>query len=292
MKEQKATTRSQQHEIEIDATPEAVWRAITDADELAKWFVEQARVTPGEGGEIWVSWGEGQDGKSRIEVWEPGKRLRLALQNNADNCGPASENITTPLQSPMIDEYTIETRNGRTVLRLVNSGIPDSADWETYYDGTNRGWDMFFIGLRHYLENHPGKARNNIMFMQPIQGTIEDAWNRITGPEGLDSQNAIASIKEGERFHVKTSMGEELSGKVIMNVPPKTLVATVEALDNALLSMTFEEMQGMSLIYLTLATFGLNAEAASALRERWTNWLSGIFPLPQMPQANLKEATR
>lgn len=286
MKEQKAKTRSQQHEIEIDASPEAVWRAITDADELARWFAEEARVTPGEGGKIWISWGGGQDGTSLIEVWEPGKKLRMALQNDPDKCGPVTEHITTPLQSPMIDEYTIETRNGRTVLRLVSSGIPDSSDWEAYYDGTNRGWDMFFIGLRHYLEKHQGKARNNIIFMQPIQETIEDAWNRITGPEGLDSQSAIATAKEGERFHVKTSMGDELAGEVIMNIPPKTLVATIETFDNALLSMTFEEMQGMSFMYLTLATFGNDTEAASVLRERWTAWLNRLFPMPQMPPTN------
>lgn len=286
MKEQKINLRSQQHEIEIDASPEAVWRAITDPDELARWFVEQARVTPGEGGEIWVSWGEGQDGTSRIEVWEPGKKLRLALRADPDKCGPATENLTTSFESPMIDEYTIETRNGRTVLRLVNSGIPDSSDWDTYYDGTNRGWDMFFVGLKHYLEKHPGKSRSNIMFMQPIQDTIEEAWNRITGPEGLDSQSRLATAKEGEKFHATTSMGDEIAGEVIMNVPPKTLVATVESLDNALLSVTFEQMQGMSLIYLTLATFGLDAQAASSLKERWMGWLSGLFPMPPMPESN------
>jgi len=280
MKEQKSKSRSQQHEIEIDASPEAVWRAITDADELARWFVEEAKVTPGEGGSIWISWGEGQAGASLIETWEPGKKLRLALQSQAD-CGPATEQTATQPQSPMIDEYTIETREGRTVLRLVNSGIPDTSDWDTYYDGTNRGWDMFFIGLKHYLEKHPGKARNNLLFMQPIQGSIEEAWTCITGPEGLDSQSAIAALKPGNRFQAATSMGDQIEGEIIMNTPPKTLVATVETLNDALLSLTFEEMQGMSFIYMTLATFGLEPDAFSSVKERWTAFLNNLFPLPQ-----------
>lgn len=33
-----------------------VWRALTEAEELTRWFPLQARVTPGEGGEIWMSW--------------------------------------------------------------------------------------------------------------------------------------------------------------------------------------------------------------------------------------------
>ena len=35
-------TRQQTHEIVIDAPIEAVWKAITDAEELTRWFVEEA----------------------------------------------------------------------------------------------------------------------------------------------------------------------------------------------------------------------------------------------------------
>ena len=45
-------TRTQQHEIVIDAPLEAVWKAITDAEELTRWFVEEAKVVPGVGGTI------------------------------------------------------------------------------------------------------------------------------------------------------------------------------------------------------------------------------------------------
>ena len=77
MKEQPSKTRSQEHEIEIDAPIDAVWKALTDAEQLTNWLSEEARVVPGEGGTVWVSWGEGQAGETRIEGWEPGRRLRL-----------------------------------------------------------------------------------------------------------------------------------------------------------------------------------------------------------------------
>jgi hypothetical protein len=35
-------------------------RTSTDGEELKRWFPLDARVTPGEGGKIWVSWGEGR----------------------------------------------------------------------------------------------------------------------------------------------------------------------------------------------------------------------------------------
>jgi uncharacterized protein YndB with AHSA1/START domain len=46
-------------EIEIAVPIEEVWKALTDANELARWFPLEARVTPGLGGKIFVSWGPG-----------------------------------------------------------------------------------------------------------------------------------------------------------------------------------------------------------------------------------------
>ena len=57
-----AKTRSFSMSIDINATPEDVWRALTDAGELMRWFPLQARVTPGKGGSVfwgWISTGRG-----------------------------------------------------------------------------------------------------------------------------------------------------------------------------------------------------------------------------------------
>ena len=62
-------TRTQQHEIVIDAPIEAVWKAISDAEELTRWFVEEANVEPGVGGTIEISWGGDEKGE------EPNRRM-------------------------------------------------------------------------------------------------------------------------------------------------------------------------------------------------------------------------
>ena len=49
-------TRSATGRIELHASPEAVWKALTDAAELVRWFPLEARVEPGEGGSIFMSW--------------------------------------------------------------------------------------------------------------------------------------------------------------------------------------------------------------------------------------------
>src|SRR5438876_322065 len=118
MSERQTGTRKQEHEIVIDASADAVWKAITDAEELTRWFVDAARVEPGVGGKFWISWDGAEGGPSTIEAWEPNRLLRVALASL--DIGPAKPEG----MKPIVDEYTIERRDGKTVLRLVSSGIP------------------------------------------------------------------------------------------------------------------------------------------------------------------------
>jgi uncharacterized protein YndB with AHSA1/START domain len=279
MTDEQPKTRSIMREIEIDAPIETVWKAITEAEEITRWFSEQARVTPGVGGSYWVSWGEGQAGDSRIEVWEPGRRLRVRnLPWDAKEGLSSQYNEEAAAVTPIIQEYTLESRGGRTVLRVVDSGMPDSPEWDGMYDGKSRGWEMFFHGLRHYLEKHSGKPRGNIVDMRPIQCGLTEAWEKLTGVEGLAAGGSLAGASEGSRYSVTASTGDLLEGEVLINMPPKTLSITIENLNDALLSGTFEEMGGTTYLYFTLATFGLEPRADSELRERWTGLLQRLFP--------------
>jgi uncharacterized protein YndB with AHSA1/START domain len=44
------TTRSHQFSVPIRTTPEELWRALTDAEEISRWFAPQAKVVPGKAG--------------------------------------------------------------------------------------------------------------------------------------------------------------------------------------------------------------------------------------------------
>ena len=279
MKEQPSTTRSHEHEIEIDAPIEAVWKAIADAEEITNWFAEAARVTPGVGGTYWVSWGEGQEGESRIDAWDPPRRLRTSHVPNQGGFDPEKGcSMPSEAETSIIVEYTLEARGSKTLVRLVHSGIPVTPDWDGFYDGTDRGWGMFFQGLRHYLENRPGLTRKTIMIMQPIKIGLEEAWNKLTGVEGLAATETLQGVARGGKYSVTTAKGDELHGEVILNIPPKTLAMTIESLDNALLSASFEEMGGATFFYMTLATYGWTAGQNEELCARWTQWLQKLLP--------------
>ena|GEM_PF-3721747 len=92
-------TRGRAQRIEIRAPIEDVWKAITEADEIIRWYAPEAEVSLSEGGRYWVSWGEGTAGTSRIESFERNRHLRLVHEGE----GPAQ------LDEPMVEEYFLES---------------------------------------------------------------------------------------------------------------------------------------------------------------------------------------
>lgn len=271
MSERRTGTRAQEHEIVIDAPIESVWKAITDAEELTRWFVEEATVEPGVGGTIAVSWGGAEKGKSRIEVWEPNHKLRLAKV--------PSDKGTAPLdaQTPMIQEYTIERRDGKTVLRLVHSGIPDTPEWDGFYDGTNAGWPSFFRVLRHYLEHHRGKARASIKIVGKLPGSLEDGWARLTGPDGFGFE-PIA----GRTFSTRAGFGDALHfdalhGDVVYAKGPSMLELTIAELDEAFFAHAMACAGGNQFVYTVLSVYGKSETEVEAIRGHWDNWLTELL---------------
>lgn len=255
-------TRQQTHEIVIDAPIEAVWKAITDAEELTRWFVEAAHVEPGVGGTIQLSWDGPPKGSTRIDVWEPNQTLRVML-------GPVSPKQDASIK--IVDEYTIERRDGKTVLRLVSSGIPDSPDWDGFYNGTDSGWPSFFRTLRHYLERHRGKPRTTITIVGKLPGSLEEAWSRLTGSSGFGF-DPIA----GHAFSTHTVPGDPLTGRVVFAKAPNMLELSIHERD-AFLAHAMASAGGSPFAYSVLSVYGKSPSEVDAIRATWEPWLKTVL---------------
>ena len=259
-------TRQQTHEIVIDAPIEAVWKAIADAEELTRWFVEEAWVEPGVGGSIAISWGGDKSEPSRIEVWEPNQKLRLALAPL--KMGKMQHEGT------MVNEYTLERRDGKTVLRLVSSGIPDSPEWDGFYNGTDSGWRSFLRTLRHYLEHHRGKPRTTITVVGKLPGSLEDGWARLTGPAGLGFTPVA-----GESFSTQAGPAGAMHGNVVFVKEPGILELTVGELDDSYLAHSMAGAGGSQYVYTILSVYGKSRSEVDAIRAKWQPWLEGVLGL-------------
>jgi uncharacterized protein YndB with AHSA1/START domain len=254
--------------LEIGAPPEAVWKAITDPRELERWFPLQARVTPGEGGEVFLSWGPPWEGGSRIDAWEPGRRLRTR--------GFLEHGDTS------VVEYTLEARGGKTVLRLVHSGFAEGGDWEDeLFGGTERGWRYELRSLRHYLERHVGRDRIVAWPRAHVGAAAPEVWRRLLGRDGLVREGRIEGLVEGDRYRVTAATGDSFEGRVVVNHPPYEFAGTVLGLNDALISLRTCEAGGPEakdghVACLFASTWGLPRPDVEALGERWRRLLDEL----------------
>src|SRR5436190_11932616 len=54
-------------EVELEAPPDEVWKALTDADELAEWFANDVELDAEPGGEGVFRWDDGEERHAHVE---------------------------------------------------------------------------------------------------------------------------------------------------------------------------------------------------------------------------------
>lgn len=223
----KQNTRDIQLSVELDASPEDVFRAVTDGTELAKWLAPGARVTAPDGekkGSIWISWGEGMSVEHEIEIFDAPKRLRH----------PSGQNRET--MAPLYADWSIEAREGgKATLRLVHSGFSAGADWDSEFEAHARGWRLMLQNLRQYFARHAHEPAVHLPFMSSVESPHRSIWNTLLGKLGL-----AAPPKVGDAFRFTTPKGDVLTGVVDLVTEARVLALVVHEYDDALVRFTLE----------------------------------------------------
>lgn len=212
-----AAARRFEMSIEIDAPTDAVWSALTEAEELTRWFPLEARVIPGEGGSMYWGWGEGWSGESKITVWEPDRRLKLVeTRQGFDADGK-------PLDQPgenrdLVVEVTLEAHGNSTRLRLVHSGFGHGADWDDELEGVSTGWQCELRNLKQYVEKHRGRDRVLAWAKGASDLSAPDVWRRLFGPGGL-AFDSSDTPREGAPYVLTCFGGTRFEGTAAVSIP-------------------------------------------------------------------------
>src|SRR5262249_43362101 len=164
-----ATGRQHETRIEIDTPIEEVWKAITEASAMARWFAPKMTVEPGVGGFVLADFGPGLEWKTTIEVWEPNRHLRLVETREQVISASAVSEALEPCR--LVQDYYLEAAGGKTVLRLVHSGFGSGEAWDVEYDGTRGGWPICFLRMKLGLEQHRNESVNRMTLTWPCHGT-------------------------------------------------------------------------------------------------------------------------
>jgi uncharacterized protein YndB with AHSA1/START domain len=171
--------RLQKH-VELDASPEQVWEAIATGQGIAAWFVPHT-VQPQEGGTVEQDYGGGFTTRGRVTAWEPRHRFAYGAFDQPEDGRPQ-----------YAYEFLVEGRDGGgTVLRFVQSGFLDGADWDDEYDSFDAGWTLFLANLRSYLRHFAGLPVGNAVAMSYTTGSARDIWPVLHRALGLAGHPAV-----------------------------------------------------------------------------------------------------
>ncbi len=132
-------------QINIDASPREVWRALTSVDGWTSWYADDARVDARKGGRITLSM-IGDDGEPVDEVgiyltFRPTRKLEIAW----DSTSPAPTKGTTL-------SFQVARDGAETRLALVHSGGGVLED-EQAREALVKEWRQAFRALRDHLES-------------------------------------------------------------------------------------------------------------------------------------------
>lgn len=278
--QKKGRTRQIEKTIEINVPVEAVWKALTDAQELMRWFPTDAKVEPGKGGAIWISWGPPYQGRCTIEIWEPNRHLKMRDEWAEHAHDDQKQEVEPGVPAQVAMDYYLEGAGGKTVLRLVHSGFGLGSDWDDEFDATKRGWDFELLGLKHYLEQHRGSSRQVVWARTKVQLDRQQVWDRIMSPFGILKEGSLNGSTEGSKFEIVTVGGEKLRGTVLAYNPPEDFAAIISNLNDAFFRFRIEKWSKPKHVEpnLWLSLYDLPQSDTILLQSSWTKLLTKLFP--------------
>jgi len=139
--------------IEIQAPPERVWRALTKAEELSKWFQVKIEGEIAAGNEVWMtSLHKGYEGiRFRVRFVELTPPTRFAWQWHP---GAVDPNVDYSDEPRTTVTFTLEPCGSGTRLTLTETGFNEisMARRAKVFADNNRGWAEVLVWLSNYAE--------------------------------------------------------------------------------------------------------------------------------------------
>jgi hypothetical protein len=153
-------------EVTIDAPRDAVWRALTEVDQIKHWFGWEYDGLSDEIESIFV----------KHATLKPPGRIEFGdgTTFSLDEVGPT-----------------------QTVVRAVKPGDASSAEWKDVYGGIEEGWITFLNQLRHRFAHAPSGARRMLVLegrpaaLPDLPGT---PWHASRSQRAADVRGSLVVV--------------------------------------------------------------------------------------------------
>jgi uncharacterized protein YndB with AHSA1/START domain len=262
-------------EIRTKATPQQAYDAWADPEKIAHWFPDRAEGKAEPGATItWVF--EKFNYRIPYEVLIAQPAEKFAIRWNPP-----------PGMSAGVLEVTIAKEGGETVIKLVNSGFREGAEWNEEFEGTDSGWRMALALLKHYLENYFGISRSSFLAMKSAEFSFDQIVPLHRTAAGL--QKWLTKSGEygevGESFSLELQEGGKASGRVLAKTKRGTALSWNEI--RGLLELKAFSMGPQKMLCVRGCGWGLNAEKAKELEAQMERAIERLAALMVVNKASV-----
>jgi uncharacterized protein YndB with AHSA1/START domain len=134
-----------QQTVTIKSSPEAVFKALTQADELMRWFPTRVESDPRPGGKFKFTWefaNAKENGSQQGEYVEvlPNRKLTYTW---------TAESVHT---IPTLVTFNLTEAGEETIVELDHASMQSGVDHEKLHDMHANQWGFFMMNLKSYLE--------------------------------------------------------------------------------------------------------------------------------------------
>jgi uncharacterized protein YndB with AHSA1/START domain len=141
-----ADTRTIQQTVTVDAPRDEVFRALTDAGALKRWWISDGTSDPRTSGRFHYEWHMADASRNHVQEGayeEVAEGERVAYPWAA---GPGADTRV---------ELALAERGGATEVSLTHSGFPADPAMADLHDNHEQGWAGFLANLKSVLEGGP-----------------------------------------------------------------------------------------------------------------------------------------
>ncbi len=258
-----------------------VYRALTEAAELEKWFAEHADVSLTDGRyDFWGRFTPETPGKRAghhpVKVLEPGKRFQYQWTLRGGD-------TTVDVQ--------LAKRGSRTVVVVRHHDIPKSTEPGMAGYAFEDVWFLALENLKRHLTGHdvvrcdfsavrPGDIRHTIA----IKGTPHDVWQALVSPDQLNrwiASNASVDLKPGGLYDL--GWGPDGGILQILSIDPEREFALRWDFGDqqTFLTWTLEGSGGKTRLTIVHSGFGSD-ERVDGLNVGWLHFLLWVKSLVEV----------
>lgn len=260
MTQEQASGRVIDVSVDVEGTPEEVWRAIATGPGISSWFVPH-EVAEYEGGQVLLDFGTFGQHTATVAAWEPPHRVVF----------------TGGTERPLAYEWLVEAKDGGTCsVRLVNSGFGPEAEWDAEYDGMSEGWRIFLANLRLHCQHFRGRTARAIVPVGVTAGSNAAAFTALCAALGVPDD-----LEPGQQLRTTGADVPSLSGTVVEARRFPRASAYLLLLDSPVPGTAFVAAEGDG-DFVGLSTYLYLYEVGDQrVEDKWTPWFAERFPLPQ-----------